>query len=128
MSHNYSGDEGEDIWVVHIDDEGVIIWEKNYGGSGEDSPEHVLKIDEENILICGRTTSSNYDFLNQEMGGNDGFIMQINSDGDLIWTNLLGGSGAERIKAIAHAADGVGYMRSPSLFICIIKPSFPPIS
>ena len=112
VSNNYSGDDGEDIWVVRIDDEGVIIWEKNFGGSGEDSPENVLKIDEENILICGRTTSSNYDFLNQEMGGNDGFIMQINSDGDLIWTNLLGGSGAERIKAIAHAADGVGYIFS----------------
>jgi len=98
--------------VVRIDDEGGIIWEKNFGGSGEDSPENVLIIDEENILICGRTTSSSHDFINQGIGGNDGFVMQINIDGDVTWTNLLGGAEIERITAIAHSTDGIGYIFS----------------
>lgn len=112
VSNNYSTDDSEDIWVVRIDDEGGIIWEKNFGGSGEDSPENVLIIDEENILICGRTTSSSHDFINQGIGGNDGFVMQINIDGDVTWTNLLGGAEIERITAIAHSTDGIGYIFS----------------
>ena len=109
VSNNYSED-GEDIWVVRIDDEGVIIWEKNFGGTGEDSPDHILGIDEHNFLICGRTSSSNFDFNNQGIGGNDGFVMQINSEGDIIWANLMGGSEVEWIKDITHSADDGGYL------------------
>jgi hypothetical protein len=108
VSENYSF-EGEDIWVVRIDNDGIIVWEKNFGGSSEDSPEDMLKIDDQNYLICGRTSSLNYD-IDDPNGSNDGWVFQINDEAGLVWSNSLGGTDWDRVVSITHAAEDDGFI------------------
>ena len=111
VSENYSSslddDNGEDIWVLRLDSDGNIIWEQNYGGSGEDSPEDLLKVDDETFVIGGRTSSSNFDVLDPN-GSNDGIIFLIDDQGEMAWSNSLGGTGWDRVKSVVKANDS-GY-------------------
>jgi hypothetical protein len=117
VSENYSiqanedeDDDGEDCWVLRLDATGQIIWEQNFGGSGEESPEELLKIDDQKYLICGRTSSQDIDITDHN-GSNDGWVMQINDQAELAWSNSLGGSGSDWINGITHDPAG-GYFFS----------------
>lgn len=106
VSTNYSEDEdGEDCWVVRLNLTGELLWEQNYGGTGEESAECLLQIDDENFLVCGRTTSSDYD-IEDANGSNDGWIFQVNDSGDLVWSNSVGGSDWDRVTALIHDPEG----------------------
>ncbi|MGE4542208.1 MAG: hypothetical protein AB7D35_13190, partial [Bacteroidales bacterium] len=39
---NYHG--SYDIWIVNIDSNGTLLWEKCVGGSGYDSPQKIISI------------------------------------------------------------------------------------
>jgi hypothetical protein len=115
VSENYSlqanddeNDDGEDCWVLKLDAIGQIIWEQNFGGSGEESPEELVKIDDQKYLICGRTSSQDIDITDPN-GSNDGWVMQINDQAELVWSNALGGSESDWINGITLDPAG-GYI------------------
>lgn len=67
-SHNdLSGDYkenygGRDVWVVMLNDSGDIIWEQNYGGSGDDMLHACSKFGDKYVMLI-RSDSEDYDFL-----------------------------------------------------------------
>ena len=115
VSENYSlqanddeNDDGEDCWVLKLDAIGQIIWEQNFGGTGEESPEELVKIDDQKYLICGRTSSQDIDITDSN-GSNDGWVIQINDQAELVWSNALGGSESDWIYGITLDPTG-GYI------------------
>ena len=117
VSTNYSGQsgDGEDCWVVKLDESGQIVWEKSFGGSGEDSPDELIQSDDGNYLICGRTSSQDFDIA-EANGSNDGWILKIDDQAQLIWSKAFGGSETDWIRAIEKAPEGgyffTGYSQS----------------
>ena len=53
-----------DFWVIKIDEQGTILWQKNFGGSGLDLAYDVVEDNFQNIYIVGDTESTNYDVIN----------------------------------------------------------------
>ncbi len=86
-----SGPGSEDIWLFKTDAQGILIWSRVYGGSDFDRCYSLILLQDGNILIAGRTASSNGTFPNSH-GGEDGFLLKLNTDGDVVWSKQFGGS------------------------------------
>jgi hypothetical protein len=107
---------GWDLWVVKLDaSTGSIVWQKTYGGSGDDSPGSANSISNNSIvqttdggfLITGSTRSNDGDLAGQTThGGNDAWIIKLNSSGDMAWQKTYGGSLNETANSIIPASGG----------------------
>lgn len=80
-----------DLWMIKINPEGDLIWEKSYGGSDYDVARSVLLTSDYGFLISGSTKSNNGD-ITQNQGGNDAWIIKTNSQGEMLWQKSVGGS------------------------------------
>lgn len=82
---------GFDIFISKIDHSGSTLWTKCFGGAGNDYVHKIITLSDNNILICG-FTSSNDTFFSGNHGGYDVLLMKIDTSGAIIWKKLYGGS------------------------------------
>jgi hypothetical protein len=106
-----------DIFVILLDRQGNVQWNRRYGGSGRDQSHSVITMSE-GWIITGLTTSSDGDFKLSHRGWEDVVCFRLNTNGEVVWTRTLGheiylDGGLSSV--IAAESDGVfitGY-RSP---------------
>ena len=94
-----------DFWVVKIDKNGLLVWEKSFGGKEIDESYQIIKTADNNFLIVGETRSSDQDVSNQN-GGADVWVLKIDSNGEMLWEKTYGGSSFDAAKAITLSNDG----------------------
>jgi len=84
----------DDIWIVKVDFDGNILWQKCFGGSNYDDVRK-LYIDEfENVIKIGTTCSNDGDVTgNHSISEYDSdiWLLKINNQGDLLWEHCFGG-------------------------------------
>ena len=85
ISTNYGGG---DIWVTGLDTSGNLIWEKNYGGSLNDTVYHMFKNSIGDYILCGYTYSADNDVA-QNYGDSDGWIISLGEMTNEVKTNHL---------------------------------------
>lgn len=86
-----------DVWVLSLTDEGEQVWEKNYGGSEDEKAVKILPDGNGDYLIVANTYS-NDGIISQHRGRQDGWVISINSSGNLIWQKTYGGEGKDELK------------------------------
>ncbi len=94
-------------WLYEIDLQGNILWENCYGGTGDDLPSSITQT-ECGFAIASSSESWDGDIVNQH-GSSDVWVFGINPNGNLLWSNCLGGRGYEFPLEIFSLSDG-GYM------------------
>ena len=94
-----------DLWMIKINSEGSLIWEKTLGGTNFDVGRSVSKTQDNGFLIAGSSRSSDGD-LSSNKGQNDALILKINSSGDLEWQKTIGGSEVDFFYGAAELTDG----------------------
>ncbi len=94
-----------DYWVAKIDATGTLIWEHNFGGSGEDRSYVVREADNGDLIVGGSTYSNNEDVTNN-FGSSDFWLLRLAADGNLIWQRSLGGMASEWAWGIDLTMDG----------------------
>ncbi|MFU8844711.1 MAG: T9SS type A sorting domain-containing protein, partial [Bacteroidales bacterium] len=109
-STNMPGHKGDyDVWVVRIDFDGNIIWQKVYGGSRGEGGENIFATDDNGFIVVGNTYSNNGDVSgNHSMSEYypDIWMFKINSVGELQWQQCFGGGGREEIyKGVVRKSD-----------------------
>lgn len=52
---------GSDFWILGIDSSGGILWQKSLGGSLNDLPHSIIKLNDEELVITGYSNSIDYD-------------------------------------------------------------------
>src|SRR5690606_5072123 len=82
---------GFDYWVIRLDLEGNMIWQKTYGGSGDDIAHSALLMEDGSILITGESNSTDGD-RSMAYGGTDVWLVNIDLDGNLLWEKSYGGT------------------------------------
>ncbi len=87
VSENFGA---SDFWVVKLDSEGNIEWEKSYGGSHYDDLSRIIKNGDLGFILIGSSWSDDGDFQNNS-GDSDVALAKIDNNGNLIWTKLYGG-------------------------------------
>lgn len=91
------GNAGEvDAFVVKVDPDGVVLWQKKWGAPGQ--PERAVDVvtdDEGNVYVSGPV-------VGQGQGGDSAFILKLSGDGSLHWEGTWTVAANE---VWAHGAD-----------------------
>jgi hypothetical protein len=96
---------GKDLWVCKLSSAGDLVWQKTYGGSGNDEAFDMGLLPDGTVVIAGQTNSTNGQ-VSQPKGGGDYWLLKINQDGWLLWEKTFGGSGSDIGRSIAATVDG----------------------
>jgi hypothetical protein len=92
-----------DIFIAKYNKQGVLLWYKILGSYGMDDA-HQVKIDNSNnIYVAGRLSHSIKvdNVILKSHGGIDGFIMKLNTEGNLIFGKTIGGKEDDDIDKIS---------------------------
>lgn len=96
-----------DAWVVKINGEGVISWQKLVGGTGYDAAGNLVATSDGGCVMVGQTASSDGDMAGKtRFGGGDMWAVKVNSGGGVGWVQPLGGSGDDIATTVQQVSDG----------------------
>ena len=104
---NVSGNHGyADTWVVKINMNGNITWQKCFGGFDMDNGT-IRDIDATgNIVIVGYTFSKNGD-IPASKGSEDLWVLRLDANGNKLFSNVLGGKSGDMANDAIPTADGM---------------------
>jgi hypothetical protein len=94
-----------DTWLAKISANGTLLWQQTYGGSSQEIGHSLAQMSDGGFLILSETLSND-----QQVTGNHGsfdvWVTKVDASGNLIWSNTLGGSGADFLYTIRPTIDG----------------------
>lgn len=99
-----------DFWVVKISDQGDMVWEKSYGGSGIDIAYDISLTNDGAYVVAGHSFSSDNDIASP-LGESDIWMIKIDAQGEMLWEKSIGGTASELARSIRAARRG-GYIIS----------------
>ncbi len=95
-----------DCWVVKLDADGGMIWQKNLGGSGDDAVYSITEGKDNSYIVSGWTNSTDGN-VSGNKGGIDYWVAKLNAtNGDIIWSKCLGGTGSDYAYSVMESKDG----------------------
>jgi hypothetical protein len=97
-----------DMWVVKLQANGSLQWQKNYGGSNEDQATDVKQTTDGGYIIAGYTVSNDGD-VKSNHGSDDFWILKVDNAGRIQWQKTFGGTDYEVAGSIQQTVDG-GYI------------------
>jgi hypothetical protein len=100
---------GNDYWILKLDAAGNIEWDKSYGSSGQDMCNNVIITADSNYLVCGYSyaAASADKTENNHSDSSDFWILKLNTAGDIIWQNTIGGTHTDVVNdAVAMPGGG----------------------
>jgi hypothetical protein len=102
VSTNYGN---ADIWLVAIDPQGNLIWEKSLGGSMFDSAKNLLPMNNNLYCVTGSSRSNDVDVTTNN-GENDAWTVVVDAQGTIIFEVAIGGSSLDFSEGAAQGVDG----------------------
>jgi len=93
-----------DVYVLKINPDGSLAWEKTLGGNDNDLVSSIQQTTDGGYIVVGVTGLF-------QSGGSDAYILKLNSDGSLAWQKTYGGNGEDQAYSIQQTTDG-GYIVS----------------
>lgn len=105
----------QDYWLIKLDANGNISWEKSFGYQGADSGISMIETNDQGFLITGilDVTASGGEgnssrTANRHAGG-DYWILKLNNSGSLEWSRYFGGNFTDTPYGVIQTDDS-GYM------------------
>jgi hypothetical protein len=136
VAGTYEADPGvSEIWVLRLDANGAIVWQKSYGtgwissirqtsdGGYIAAGSHVMKIDTTGNMVWKKSYQGSANFIEQtsdggyiaaggttfSAGSSDLWVLKLTADGSVIWQNAYGESYDEIAQSVRPTSDG-GYI------------------
>lgn len=88
VSGNHGGMDG---WVVKLDAQGNLSWQKSLGGTGSEQFSEIQELPSGDLILTGYTSSSDGD-VSVNQGGIDLWLVDLSSSGTLVWEKTFGGT------------------------------------
>lgn len=96
-----------DGWLVKLDKQGSLIWEKCFGGTNSEVFTRIFQDTEGNFLLLGDSDSSDGDITNDPYPeSTDFWIVKIDSTGNILWDRILGGGILDQVWTGTLTDDG----------------------
>jgi hypothetical protein len=99
---------GRDAWLVRLDPNGVLLWEKTYGGLNEESFGSVQSTPDGGCIVGGYSMLPSGDVTTNH-GYSDMWVVKLDATGAIEWQRSIGGSGQEINTDVKLTSDG-GYI------------------
>ncbi|MGR3310715.1 MAG: hypothetical protein ACUZ77_08055 [Candidatus Brocadiales bacterium] len=99
---NSFGAGDDDFWVLKLDSNGNVQWQKTYGGSNKDEPFSIQQTSDGGYVVAGGTHSYG-------AGGEDSWVLKLDSSGNIQWQKTYGGGVDDDADSSRQTSDG-GYI------------------
>ncbi|MEO7263402.1 MAG: T9SS type A sorting domain-containing protein [Ferruginibacter sp.] len=101
-----SGNHGNgDSWIVKLNSNGTIAWQKCLGGSAVDGLSAIQQTVDGGYIAAGFSSSNNGD-VSGNHGDADFWVVKLNSSGNITWQKCLGGSSYDAASSVQQLTDG----------------------
>ncbi|HRG22947.1 MAG TPA: gliding motility-associated C-terminal domain-containing protein [Chitinophagaceae bacterium] len=101
-----TGNHGDqDAWVVCVDGDGNLLWQKCMGGSALELMRSLAVLADGTYVFSGYSNSVDGD-ITQNTGMSVGFAFCLENTGGLIWTRCYGGSNRDEFYGAESSPDG----------------------
>ena len=91
-----------DLWVLKLKPNGVIEWQKTYGGEDPDKAGSIHQTDDGGYIVAGETKSFG-------AGQRDLWVLKLKPNGTIEWQKTYGGESWDTALSIQQTTDG-GYI------------------
>ncbi len=91
-----------DAWVLKLNSDGIVVWQKTYGGTVIDSASAIQPTSDGGYILAGST---------QSFGGGNSYawVLKLDGDGTVEWQKAYGGTNFDSAYDIHPTLDG-GYI------------------
>lgn len=96
-SQSYGGGDA-DVFLLKVDPSGNMVWQKTYGGFGNDFGQDIISTNDGNYVIVG--------WSNSGTSSTDANLIKIDPSGNVIWNKLIGGSAGDYGHSVKQCSDG----------------------
>ena len=111
-----------DFWVLRLDASGGVVWEKTYGGSGDDEAFSVKQTSDGGFIVAGFTGSFG-------AGGLDASVLRLDAQGEISSECGLTGSSSATVTSTTFVGTASSpTVTSPSIPVTIISATVTPTS
>jgi hypothetical protein len=91
----------DDAWVVKLDKNGSLSWQKRFGGGETDIERgHAVAAVPQGLIVAG----TRIDFSTSNM---DALFIGLDNSGTILWQKRIGGAQLDRIDALVRVSDGI---------------------
>jgi hypothetical protein len=99
-----AGVTAQDAWLVRTDAQGEVIWEKSYGGGGDDEAMAVHLLPDGGYAVVGYTESSS---LGGDVGLAQTYMLRVDAAGNKVWEKTYGTpTSQDKANGLDIAPDG----------------------
>jgi hypothetical protein len=96
------GAGGFDYWLVRVDSDNNILWNRTYGGVADDFGTSVIKTSDGGYALTGWTNSFG-------SGGEDIWLVKTDGSGNMVWNKTYGSNYNDEAHDLVQTGDG-GYL------------------
>ena len=101
-SRSFGSTSNTDVWVLKLDGDGLITWQKSFGGAFFDRAYSTQQTTDGGYIVAGATQSFG-------SGDNDMWFIKLDSSGDIEWQKTYGGNESDIAYSIQQTWDD-GYI------------------
>ncbi len=98
-TNSFGANGYSDVWVLKLDGNGNVKWQKTYGGSNNDWAESVAIAENGDVIVAGETYSFGADGLGV-------WILRLDENGNIKWQKVYENEKIHHISAVKVTPDG----------------------
>ncbi len=88
-----------DAWILKLDKDGNVQWQKTYGGAEDDEAYSIQQTSDSGYIVAGSTASFGVEKM-------DAWILKLGADGQIEWQKTFGGSEDDSAHDVQQLSDG----------------------
>ena len=103
---------GYDYWVVKLDANGSILWNRTFGGNKDDFASAIICTSDGGYLLGGSSISDKSGTKSNKSYGfsYDYWVLKLDGNGNKIWDRTLGGFYNDKLASLAELPNAGGYV------------------
>ncbi|MDX1912091.1 MAG: T9SS type A sorting domain-containing protein [Saprospiraceae bacterium] len=94
-----------DYWVLKLDFDGNIMWQKCLGGTDQDRGYSIVPAADGGYIAAGSSSSLD-GYVTQPRGNRDFWAVKLDASGEFLWEKSLGGTLSDVCFSVIETADG----------------------
>lgn len=101
---------GSDYWLIKINGQGDIIWDKTIGSAGDEKLLSSILLPNNTILVCGTSTGLTASGLKTEPNNSvleDIWLVCLDLNGNILWDRVLGGVHFEEYGTVTASNEAI---------------------